>query len=1076
MREWLALLFAVVVFLVIVFIERRTVSEPFVTVDLDTAVAQRQMLQFEGERRYNPLARAQHPAAQVSADKVLAAVQQTVPVPTTRTASLLELLGLSTMAAADDGTNKTGQGVEQTGVLQQKIDFCESLTKVDCTMLDDPRMAECGFCHKGGKNSKGQGWRGGMFISTDDQIRANEVSNAAGGAPAVYKPTIGTCAPENFTLMKENCAARESQLACLAAGAATSSNQCGQCFGASAGGTNGLMVVGPKPRSYPAILWVSHPGSHALDPAGNSLVVKNAAGTTVGILKYSANTLLDPQSIPVQITEGDNLTITMGGVPMVWCGWLSSTDGKRTVSLDIGAQSVTDGYGRPNSFQVAGDKRSANVTKLTGTYDTDTWTTFEAQVPNTVMWYMRTEGVPGKVTSAWYGSALPPSTNGAWVGQQVRAYIGSGKTITASPAAFAIADPAPGLTKALTIWLDNGLTVTIPDGQSFTPTQNIPQMFPLNKMTMALTVPATLVDPVFASDIKACPTGPLIFTEIGAGLMSSHSCYKPDGSFNPTQYCLQELFQAAGGTPQGTAYPNSPAAVQQLLVKDPSGNPSLDLTVQQLNNLGSVALYGTDTQGNPASWGDIKGAALAMLGVTMTNPCEGPTAKTGPHSAECLDFLWRTSGAAAPPNLSKTSLKSVPYSYCAAAGTAAPLNPDGSVRQEAVEAANSYGALPNVTAYYQSLYKRALDPSDFDTQAKAMQQCFNITLPPPVIDNTNCPPPAPTEWQCFTPANLLSMWYSPLLTPASWQADTSKPLAQIAISEAIPGFGSGQIWGIDSTNTIWFKQNWTSPWLQQRGTAVQIDARDGYHIVAVTPQSTVMYFQQGTGWVPMPGAATWVSMGADGTMWAVGNQQPAGAQQTLFQYTNGQMTAAPGAGVQIAVGNATNIWVVNAANTAYQFIENTWVFRSQNIQRVAVSTDGKVAAITTAGGLSIWTGGTTWAPVSLPSGYGGLTSVNLSSTQIAVTTTSGQILYAAFAAPDTYVTDSAVPAMREVNSVAGNQVQCVSSDGSNCHMFGSLNDCAAWVANTSTNPSLNTTAVPPAQTASLADAYFRARN
>lgn len=723
--------------------------EGFTTVDLPTAQAQRQMLQWEGERRYNDFARLQSTNTKLATGDVEAAVQQAVPVSTGFNASLTSLLGAIGLGAQDDGSNKQGTWVEQTGVVQDKINFCESLTSVNCALLDgDPRMAECGFCHRDGINSKGKAHRGGMYISSDDQIRANEVSNAAGGAKAVYQPTVGTCAQQNFTLTTANCTIREAQLQCQSAGAATSANQCAQCYGSQPSGATGLLYVGQKPRLYNAVLWVSHPGAHSNNGVGTTVqVVSQMNGAQPPLtLGYSNKTLLDPQQIQLtNIAEGDTINITVNGAPMVWCGWLSSADGKRTVSLDIGEQSITPAIG----FTIAGDKRSGTVTRATAEYDSDVWQTFQDQVPNTVLWYQRREAVPGAVTAAWYGNTVPQSANaqGVWVTDMVKTAAGQGADVTVSNDYFQ-GDPAPNFVKHLWVWQDSGAGPIIQEGSTFYGSQLV------NQMQMVFQVPATLVDPIFSDDKADCPTGPMVFTEIGAGLMGAHSCFKADGSFNPTQYCLQELWNAAGGTQQGTGFPNTDAKVAALVVNDPStGQPSLDATVAALNNQANIAIYGVDVNGAPADFPTYKNAAMFILGVALNNPCDGPMAQTGPHTPECLDYLWRTStnpGADA----SQVDPTTLPYAACNANGLAAPLNADGSVNQGNINTANGIGAIPNIRAYYASIYNRSQDSSNFDAQAAAMRDCFNTNIVPPPETPSACPPANPDDWQCFTPEKL----------------------------------------------------------------------------------------------------------------------------------------------------------------------------------------------------------------------------------------------------------------------------------------------------------------------------------
>lgn len=710
--------------------------EGFLTLDPPTALAQRQMLQMEGEHRYNDVARLQSTLALLPDSQIEAALQQTVPVATNHTPSLLGLLGFKNHAGLDDGTGKSGAGVEQTGMVQSKINFCESITTVNCDMLDDPRMAECGFCHRDGTDSRGKGHRGGMYISADDQIRANEVSNST-GAPAQYKPTVGQCAPQNFTLMSENCQARELQLQCQAAGAPTSANSCGQCYGKAAPSATGLLFMGGKPLKYQAYLHVSHPGGHA-----GGLVVNNTTAGWSLSLPRSDQQLSDYQVLPMPLTEGDQLTITIDGPPQVWAAWLSNKPNwdpsdmtARIVSLDIGITSMTPA----GALEIAGDAKSGPVTSLFGGSAPSS--------PNTVLWYIRRDEIlNGMIKGAWYGNTLPTASNamGVDVGDIVKQ---ASQDINVSNQT-AGTDPDYGTVKTLYIFMDNGAVIQASEGQT------IPYSSFQRTVVLNVTVPATLMDPPLSDDLADCPSGPIVATEVGAGLFGSHSCFKADGSFNPTQYCLQELFQSAGGSQQGSLWPGSDAAIQNLMSiiaaavsKDPS-TVSLDDVMAWLNNMASIANYGRDATGADPGFEVYKAACQYMLGFVPLNPCQGPTAATGPHTPECLDYLYRTSGN---PSLDGVAVDptSLPYASCTQGGSVAPLNPDGSVNQGNVTLANQYGAIPNIRAFYQGIYNQSRDTSDFFQQAAAIKQCTGATVEPPVTPPDACPPPASDEWQCM---------------------------------------------------------------------------------------------------------------------------------------------------------------------------------------------------------------------------------------------------------------------------------------------------------------------------------------
>lgn len=732
---WILLGVCVLLLAILLYAQKGSVQEGFITVDLDTATAQRQNLQMEGERRYNDFARVQSPNTKLSPDLVDAALQQAIPVPNASTFSLLNLFGSSGgLGAADDGSNKQGAWVEQTGVVADKIAYCESLP-VNCDTLNNPAAAECGFCHKNGTDSKGKPHRGGMYISSDDLIRANEIATA-NGVPAIYKPTVGSCDPRYFTTMSENCQALELQMQCQVAGAATSNNPCGQCYGGSPAGGTGLLYVGPKPREYTATLWVSHPGSHSNN--GSGLVVTYPNGSAV-TLPYSNRPLMDPQALTLQVTEGDVLKIDIYGMPMVWCGWLSNDSGTRTVSLDIGEQTISP----PNSTMIVGDKRAQAIQKAVAQYDGDAWASFQNQVPNTVMWYgRRDEAIVGAIKSAWYGNTVQQSSNaqGVDVTDYAKMAAGAGMNIPVSNDYFQ-GDPAPGIPKHVWITPDRGAPIIAAEGQT------VDSSRVYNHMQMIFQVPATLVEPIFADDKANCPSGPLVFTEVGAGLMGAHSCFKPDGSFNATQYCLQELFQGAGGTQQGTAWPNTDAKVKALVV-----NNSLDDTVAAMNNLGNIALYGIDQNGAAVSFATFKDAAMRMLGKAPMNPCDTADAAQGPQTPECLDFLWRTSGNTSDPQVSDPN--AIPYNYCNKEGMMAPLNADGSINQANINTANGYGSVPAIRGFYNSIFNRANDSSNFDNQVAGMRDCYNVNVQKPAEDPSACPLPNPTDWQCFPPEKL----------------------------------------------------------------------------------------------------------------------------------------------------------------------------------------------------------------------------------------------------------------------------------------------------------------------------------
>jgi hypothetical protein len=452
-------------------------------------------------------------------------------------------------------------------------------------------------------------------------------------------------------------------------------------------------------------------------------------------MPLSYKPLVDPQQIILQLTEGDSISITISGMPQIWCGWLSNASGTRTVSLHVGDQGIMTNAG----FAIAGSSRSAIVGKYMTGVDGDK-TNWLTTVPNSVLWYMRRDEVnPGSVISAVYGvsQAVPIKD----VTESMKIFAGSQNTnMTISAAAFSVDDPAPNTTKYVWVTMDNGRTVIRSEGQQL----NSSQLY--STMLMNFVVPATLADPTYEEDTRACPSGPIVLTEIGAGIMGSNTCFDNNGTFTPNVTCLQRLFISAGGTTKGTLYPTTDEQVAALTRGD------MDSTMDYLNTQVNLAIYGVDGNGAPQPFSVVKAAALAMLGISMSNPCDGPTSETGPHSAECLDYIWRTG----PSGLSgSASTASLPYSYCSAAGTSAPLNPDGTPNATNISNANQQGSVQNIRTYFQDIFNRTQDSSNFSAQTVAMKSCFgvNLSVPTAEVDN-DCPVPNPDEWQCFGPSKL----------------------------------------------------------------------------------------------------------------------------------------------------------------------------------------------------------------------------------------------------------------------------------------------------------------------------------
>ncbi len=676
----------------------------------------------------------------------------------------------------DDGSNKAGSDFEKTGILQQKIDRCEAIKKIDCNLLTQPEYAECGFCHKGGKDSRGRNHRGGMYISSDDMIRENEKSSLS-GTKAAYKPTVGTCDPAYFTTIGEDCGFIEGSILCQKTGAPTLNNQCAIANGGRPG-ANGLVFVGDKtallnpalqslnPAADVPMLIVSHPGGHGVLTNVNgveqivSMVITTESGLTIPwtVSLNEDSPLWDPQMIPMPgLVEGQNLTISITGIPRVWCAWVSNYNQTRRYSANIGIQAITPFDG----IVEAGDVKSVGVKKAFNTLGMqDKWAAIQKpqtsnidvkgnpqiSVPPEVIWYTRRDEAmaPMLVSARMMLNQNDPNPIDATL--FVKTALGQGDGFTAT---------APGATPQHSMYLMFD-TTTQP-----WPVLNGTQMPAIlgpapNKVIFGMINAATVSDMPFQTLNGIYPTGSFNITPIGVALMGANSCSDQSGNLIATPACMTGIWMAAGALPTGKLYPNTPDAVSNLLKAVGGTNPTLDDVTDYINNQTNIAMYGVDMNGKPATYDVYKAAMENFLGLDPPNPCFN---QTSPFSAECLDFLYRTSNTTAYDNIMLAQLPG--YARCQQIGAIAPIDASGNINQAMVNSVNStFKTGPQIRAFYESMYETSMNPNiDLGTRAVALKNCLGLDIPTEQeiqADQTDCPGPTPMEPLCFAPGVFVS--------------------------------------------------------------------------------------------------------------------------------------------------------------------------------------------------------------------------------------------------------------------------------------------------------------------------------
>jgi hypothetical protein len=103
----------------------------------------------------------------------------------------------------------------------QEAKKCEALRGRDmCSKLGNPEYANCGICLKEGTPYSYQNpgkHIGGMFIMPDDKALAQEIGASRKTAP-VYQPTVGSCSPGNFQVLRDICIKEANRMDCKEAG------------------------------------------------------------------------------------------------------------------------------------------------------------------------------------------------------------------------------------------------------------------------------------------------------------------------------------------------------------------------------------------------------------------------------------------------------------------------------------------------------------------------------------------------------------------------------------------------------------------------------------------------------------------------------------------------------------------------------------------------------------------------------------------------------------------------------------------------------------------------------------------
>jgi hypothetical protein len=259
-------------------------------------------------------------------------------------------------------------------------------------------------------------------------------------------------------------------------------------------------------------------------------------------------------------------------------------------------------------------------------------------------------------------------------------------------------------------------------------------------MSLVITNPFTFVS-VNQDEAALCASSPYIATEKSARLLQSSPCYaKGQRPGNYSKECVQSVFDSAGCTSSGTAYPYNEANTKAVSY-DKNGKPlSVGGIANLVYSMYNAAMLGQDANGQPLEINDWDKASMACLGTHKTSVCDKYDKINGPLGADCLNYLWLNSGASdqLPFGIGSTYTGSTNSAslqakrgnrFCTSGGSLAPMDEKGNVNQAAVAQAQAKGGVASVTQFYDTISKKANDNAITDEVRKPfIEQCYGVSI------------------------------------------------------------------------------------------------------------------------------------------------------------------------------------------------------------------------------------------------------------------------------------------------------------------------------------------------------------
>jgi hypothetical protein len=236
-----------------------------------------------------------------------------------------------------------------------------------------------------------------------------------------------------------------------------------------------------------------------------------------------------------------------------------------------------------------------------------------------------------------------------------------------------------------------------------------------------------------------CPSGPYVKKEASLNFLNNSPCYKKGqvpGAYSLE--CLQQVFQSAGCTTDGIAYPSDSAKAQGIMRGVGGELLTIGKIAELVYNNSIFAYTGKNANGVPLSIANWNTYSQFCTGKTITSPCD-TSSLTGIISTDCLNYLWQNAGvnnnntgSTYSGSDSRASLdRNNNNRFCTANGTLSPLDTNGNQNDTAVNLARSMGDVESIKSFYDSIHLRANNNTLYDDERKnAVEQCYGINFIP----------------------------------------------------------------------------------------------------------------------------------------------------------------------------------------------------------------------------------------------------------------------------------------------------------------------------------------------------------